>query len=91
MTALEKWAREVYGKASAKPGALRKALFQTSSGIELPPLHSPDDPPPSLGFPGQYATGDRPPATVITLEGPSMERYFLSIVYACESTCCVSA
>ena len=29
--------------------------------------------------------------TVITLEGPSMERYFLSIVYACESTCCVSA
>jgi methylmalonyl-CoA mutase N-terminal domain/subunit len=54
MTPLEKWAREVYGKASAKPGALRKALFQTSSGIELPPLHSPDDPPPSLGFPGQY-------------------------------------
>jgi methylmalonyl-CoA mutase N-terminal domain/subunit len=54
MTALEKWAREVYGKAAGKPGALRKALFQTSSGIEIPPLHSPADPPPSIGFPGQF-------------------------------------
>ncbi|HZX94572.1 MAG TPA: methylmalonyl-CoA mutase family protein [Myxococcales bacterium] len=54
MTALEKWAREVYGKAVAKPGALRKALFQTSSGVEIEPLYGPDEPPPSLGFPGQY-------------------------------------
>src|SRR6266850_3075990 len=54
MTPLEKWAREVYGKAAAKPGALRKALFQTSSGIEIPPLHSPPEPPPSIGFPGQF-------------------------------------
>ena len=54
MTALEKWAREVYGKSAAKPGALRKALFQTSSGIEVKPLYSPDDAPPSIGYPGQY-------------------------------------
>jgi len=54
MTALEKWAREVYGRAAAKPGALRKALFQTSSGVEIEPLYGPDEPPPSLGFPGQY-------------------------------------
>ena len=54
MTALEKWAREVYGKAAAKPGALRKALFQTSSGIEVKPLYSPDEAPPSIGYPGQY-------------------------------------
>ena len=54
MTALEKWAREVYGKAAEKPGALRKALFQTTSGIEIEPLYSPDAPPPSIGFPGQF-------------------------------------
>src|SRR5437870_12256144 len=49
MTALEKWAREVYGKSPP-----RKSLFATSSGIEIPPLHSPDEPPQALGFPGQY-------------------------------------
>ncbi|TMB16744.1 MAG: methylmalonyl-CoA mutase [Deltaproteobacteria bacterium] len=54
MTALEKWAREAYGKTAAKPGALRKALFETSSGIEVKPLYSPDEPPPSIGFPGQF-------------------------------------
>ncbi len=54
MTALEKWAREVYGKAAAKPGALRKALFETSSGVAIEPLYSPPEPPPALGFPGQY-------------------------------------
>jgi methylmalonyl-CoA mutase, N-terminal domain len=54
MTALEKWAREVYGQSAAKPGALRKALFQTSSGIEVKPLYSPDEAPPSIGYPGQY-------------------------------------
>jgi methylmalonyl-CoA mutase, N-terminal domain len=54
MTALEKWAREVYGKSAEKPGALRKALFQTSSGIEVKPLYSPDEAPPSIGYPGQY-------------------------------------
>src|SRR5467141_919994 len=54
MTALEKWARDVYGKAAAKPGALRKALFETSSKIVIGPLDSPDEPPASLGFPGQF-------------------------------------
>jgi methylmalonyl-CoA mutase N-terminal domain/subunit len=54
MTALEKWAREVYGKAAEKPGALRKALFQTTSGIDVEPLYSPDAPPASIGFPGQF-------------------------------------
>ena len=54
MTALEKWAREVYGKTAAKPGALRSALFESSSGIEVKPLYSPDEPPPSIGFPGQF-------------------------------------
>jgi len=54
MTALEKWAREVYGKTAAKPGALRSALFESSSGIEVKPLYSADEPPPSIGFPGQY-------------------------------------
>src|SRR5205807_404374 len=39
---------------AAKPGALRKALFQTSSGIEVKPLYSPDEAPPSIGYPGQY-------------------------------------
>ena len=33
--ALEKWAREVYGKAAARPGALRAASFKSSSGTEL--------------------------------------------------------
>src|SRR3954447_12530336 len=54
MTALEKWAKEVYGKTAQKPGALRKALFTTSSGIEVKPLYGPDEPPPAVGFPGQY-------------------------------------
>jgi methylmalonyl-CoA mutase N-terminal domain/subunit len=54
MTALEKWAREVYGKAAGRPDALRKALFQTSSGIDIPPLYSAGEPPPAIGFPGQY-------------------------------------
>ena len=49
MTALEKWAREVYGKST-----LSKTLFATSSGIELPPLYSPAEPPPQIGLPGQY-------------------------------------
>ncbi|HTO97489.1 MAG TPA: methylmalonyl-CoA mutase family protein [Myxococcales bacterium] len=54
MTPLEKWAREMYGKAAARPGALRKALFRTSSGIEIEPLYSPADPPPGVGFPGEH-------------------------------------
>ena len=45
MTALEKWAREGYGKAAGKPDALRKALFQTSSGVGIEPLYSPPEPP----------------------------------------------
>jgi methylmalonyl-CoA mutase N-terminal domain/subunit len=54
MTPLEKWEREVYGKGAAKQGALRRALFQTSSGIEVAPLYSPDEPPSSIGFAGQF-------------------------------------
>ncbi len=54
MNALEKWARDVYGKAAVKPGALRKALFTTTSGIEVEPLYGPEEPPPQIGFPGQY-------------------------------------
>src|SRR5207248_7868466 len=54
MTPLEKWAKEAYAKSAGKPGALRKALFQTSSGIEVTPLYSPEEPPEKLGFPGAY-------------------------------------
>jgi methylmalonyl-CoA mutase N-terminal domain/subunit len=54
MTPLEKWARETYGKVSAKPGALRKSEFSTSSGIEVKPLYSPEEPEAKIGFPGQY-------------------------------------
>ncbi|GAC1337426.1 MAG: methylmalonyl-CoA mutase family protein [Myxococcales bacterium] len=57
--ALEKWAREVYGKAAQKPGALRQAQFLSSSGTALAPLYGPQSAPPEtyeeqLGFPGQY-------------------------------------
>jgi methylmalonyl-CoA mutase, N-terminal domain len=50
MTPLEKWARENYGKT----GSLRKAAFQTSSGIEIEPLYSPPEPDARIGFPGTY-------------------------------------
>jgi len=55
--ALERWAREVYGKAAQKSGALRQEKFATTSGIELLPIYAP---PPEeeyeakLGFPGEY-------------------------------------
>src|SRR5438128_10661921 len=54
--ALERWAREVYGKAAQKPGALRQERFATTSGIELDPLYGPRqaDYEEKLGFPGQY-------------------------------------
>jgi methylmalonyl-CoA mutase, N-terminal domain len=57
--ALEKWAREVYGKAAQKPGALRQAQFLTSSGTSLAALYGPPSAPPEvyeerLGFPGEY-------------------------------------
>jgi methylmalonyl-CoA mutase N-terminal domain/subunit len=54
--ALERWAREVYGKAAAKPGALRQPRFATTSGIDLDPLYVPDgiDYEGKLGFPGEY-------------------------------------
>jgi methylmalonyl-CoA mutase, N-terminal domain len=54
MTALEKWAGEVYGKAARKPGALRRTLFETSSGIEVRPLYSRDPPAEAIGFPGEF-------------------------------------
>src|SRR5947209_19561057 len=54
--ALERWAREVYGKAAHKPGALRRPEFETTSGIELQPLYGPrnGDYQEKLGFPGAY-------------------------------------
>src|SRR5437588_8144796 len=54
--ALERWAREVYGKAAQKPGALRQAQFATTSGIALEPLYVPRDTgyEEKLGFPGEY-------------------------------------
>jgi methylmalonyl-CoA mutase N-terminal domain/subunit len=62
MTALEKWFTEVYLKSAAKPGALRKAIFKTSSGIEVPPLYSPPEPQPRIGLPGlhPYTRGVQP-------------------------------
>ena len=58
-SALEIWAREVYGKAAKKPGALRQPEFATSSGIGLAPLYGPGSAPPEtydekLGLPGQF-------------------------------------
>jgi methylmalonyl-CoA mutase, N-terminal domain len=54
--ALERWAREVYGKAAQKPGALRQERFATTSGIELLPVYGPReaDYEEKLAFPGQY-------------------------------------
>ena len=54
--ALERWAREVYGKAAQKPGALRQQQFATTSGVALEPLYVPReiDYEEKLGFPGDY-------------------------------------
>src|SRR6266478_2127296 len=54
--ALERWAREVYGKAAQKPGGLRQPRFATTSGIELAALYGPreTDYEEKLGFPGEY-------------------------------------
>jgi len=54
--ALERWAREVYGKAAGKPGALRQPQFATTSGVPLEPLYVPRDTDyeEKLGFPGEY-------------------------------------
>src|SRR5438105_5079505 len=54
--ALERWAREVYGKAAQKKGALRQPEFETTSGIKLQPLYGPRDGDyqDKLGFPGEY-------------------------------------
>src|SRR5712672_1062514 len=54
--ALERWAREVYGKAAQKPGALRQAQLATTSGIPLEPLYVPRDTEyeEKVGFPGEY-------------------------------------
>ena len=57
--ALETWAREVYGKAAQKPGALRQARFETTSGIDLAALYGPGSAPPETydeqqGLPGQF-------------------------------------
>ena len=62
MNPLEKWAQDVYAKNAARPGALRKALFQTSSGMDLAPLYSPPEPEARIGFPGvhPYTRGVQP-------------------------------
>jgi methylmalonyl-CoA mutase, N-terminal domain len=54
--ALERWAREVYGKSAQKPGSLRQPRFATTSGIELAALYGPreTDYEEKLGFPGEY-------------------------------------
>ncbi|HKB75917.1 MAG TPA: methylmalonyl-CoA mutase family protein, partial [Myxococcales bacterium] len=54
--ALERWAREMYGKAAGKPGALRQAQFATTGGMALDPLYVPRDTAyeEKLGFPGEY-------------------------------------
>jgi methylmalonyl-CoA mutase, N-terminal domain len=57
--ALEKWAKEVYGKAAAKKGALRADSFKSSSGTDLAALYGPASAPADsyeekLGFPGAY-------------------------------------
>ena len=54
MNPLEKWAQDTYAKSAARPGALRKALFRTSSGMEIAPLYSPAEPEARIGFPGVY-------------------------------------
>ena len=58
MTPMEKWAREIYARAAAKPGALRQQEFRTSSGIAIAPLYGPGkgdfDIEGKLGLPGQY-------------------------------------
>ncbi|MFL5248988.1 MAG: methylmalonyl-CoA mutase [Myxococcales bacterium] len=54
--AFQTFLRDVYGKATKKPGALRQASFATTSGIEQAPLYVPRDfdYEEKLGFPGQY-------------------------------------
>jgi methylmalonyl-CoA mutase N-terminal domain/subunit len=59
-SALAAWARDIYGKAAGKKGALRQPEFGTSSGIGLAPLYGPPSAPDEdsygarLGFPGQF-------------------------------------
>ncbi len=57
--ALETWSRELYGKAAARPGALRAAVFTNSSGTDLAALYGPPSAPvesyeEKLGYPGAY-------------------------------------
>ncbi len=56
--AAKRWREQVHGKAVAKAPE-RKARFETSSGVELPPVATPLDAPEErylekLGFPGEY-------------------------------------
>jgi methylmalonyl-CoA mutase, N-terminal domain len=53
----ERWLKEVYGPAKAR--APERGFFTTSSGIELPPVYTPEDLdrdqlPTRLGLPGEY-------------------------------------
>src|SRR5207245_547763 len=53
--ALERWAREVYGKAARKPGALRQRQFATPGGVGLDPPTGPREvtTQEKLGFQGE--------------------------------------
>jgi len=63
MTPLEKWAREVYGKAAAKRARCGKALFPDLFGHRDSPLHSPPEPRRRSAFPGSSVHA-RDPATM---------------------------
>ncbi|MEK7276912.1 MAG: methylmalonyl-CoA mutase family protein [Chloroflexota bacterium] len=49
----ERWEREALAP-TLKKNPERKSQFNTSSGIPLERAYSPDDPPPEIGFPGEY-------------------------------------
>src|SRR5512134_1428070 len=52
-TARERWER-VFLNPALQKNPERKPRFETSSGIPLAGLYGPDDPPESLGFPGDF-------------------------------------
>jgi methylmalonyl-CoA mutase, N-terminal domain len=53
MTQRERWERDLLDP-TLKKNPERKSQFATSSGIPLERAYGPDDPPESLGFPGDY-------------------------------------
>ncbi len=53
MNEFERWERETLA-ATLKKNPERKSQFNTSSGIPLERAYTPDNPPPEIGFPGEY-------------------------------------